>query len=148
MEGEIIVVFTGEGTAFDRTFPLDSWQVAPVGTYTQNDWREELQEGSLLDAFDNDGYWRASTVLAVKEEENDNGTVSKLFRIAFRVFTDISRMNDPRANYSGISRTFDEWLSKNSPRLAAYQSYSKEWPVPLPHYKEEACIVDTNDSSL
>mmetsp|Transcript_7871 Transcript_7871/g.15214 ORF Transcript_7871/g.15214 Transcript_7871/m.15214 type:complete len:2832 (+) Transcript_7871:1305-9800(+) len=142
----IKIAFEGEGSYFDRTLSKNSEQIAPHGTYSSDqEWRVQLTRDSLIDANDTEKLWYNSTILNIRQVENDNGGITVEARVAYRVYEPSGEKFDEIGNFRGWSSKFDEWVSIRSPRLAPYNKFARRWPIPPEQQTEEAEISDSND---
>ena len=96
------------------------WRYAPVGTYTSDyEWRQNLEEGDLIDAVDNEMDWYKSYVLKTRETqvEGEDKPVKEVY-VAYRNYTeDGHRHEKDGRKFDGWSSKYDEWRDAADPRI-------------------------------
>lgn len=137
-----------EDRNYDRQVAISSCDIAPAGTYADEEWRENIRVGTLLDAFDSYRNWYNSTVLAVREDMTSRGEKHMMLQIGYRIYEASGNKHDERGCFRGWSDRFDEWLCSRSPRLAPYNTNARLWPIPPIQFIEEKEIEDSNDYTI
>lgn len=146
LDDTLYVSFEDEGTACNRHLSRYGLEVAPAGTMTKDsEWRKDLREGNLVDAFDSESLWYNSTVLDKRAIPNDNNSLTLEVLIGFRVYELDGSKSDESGHYRGWSSKYDEWISAQSPRLARYDQMARHWPIPKVATSEEPFVDDSND---
>jgi hypothetical protein len=115
------VTFENESARFFRDYHKYSMDIAPYNTKTESeDWRFDMKEDDLIDAFDSTKVWYASTIQA-REMRTEDGRTFPYVKVGFRLFHPQGNKElDDKRKYFGWSERFDEWLSPFSPRIQRY----------------------------
>ncbi len=127
--GDVLLVSCdGESDRAVRSIPLASREIAPCGSYiVQNDWREALKKGDIVDCMDPSGAWYRSTVIEVKSffDGKADKNVTKLF-IGYRTYQEDGVKKDTAGRpYQGWSSSYDEWIKLYSLRVQQATSISR-----------------------
>jgi hypothetical protein len=97
--------------------------IAPCNTKTENEeWRFELKEDDLVDAYDSSKFWYASTIQAREMRVEEDRTFPYV-KVGFRLLHPQGNKEletDEKQNFFGWSEKFDEWMSPYSPRIQKY----------------------------
>ena len=84
--------------------------------------------GDEIDCFDKAKSWYASTILAVKENQTQDGRVFRVAEVGFRIFNENGKKapeTDGGLRYDGWSSKFDEWLPLSSPKVNKLYTQAK-----------------------
>lgn len=135
--------FAGLSDYFNRYVSRDSNEIAPLLSRSskQDQWKEVLKPGSLVDCLDTYSRWYNGTILDVRS--NASGIVE--FFVAFRVYTlNGDKQDDDGRLFTGWSSKYDEWIPKTSNRLAKFNTRASGAGV----FVDEIPVDDSDDPSI
>lgn len=144
--GELVICFENENSEVFRVLPKDSHEIAPYMTKTANeDWRDKLEKGALVDVCDTVGIWYHSTIQGSRDSVTDLGNNYHEVYVGYRIYEPDGEKSDLYGNYRGWSVKFDEWLPAGSPRIMPYDSCARKTLISQDKINEEKIVDDSND---
>ena len=129
-KGLITIGFLGRGKEHNlHKISHISEEIAPFKKFTENvSWKEELVEGSLLDACDDYGVWYKSTLVRRYFDENKvdcDGNPIEMFHIACR-YPDPEgvKIKDGVKVTGWLREDFDLHVEKTAPCIRQFSQYT------------------------
>ncbi len=105
------------------TYPLDSPQIAPLGTRAEDaQWRLQLKKGDEVDAMDRCQSWYTATVVA---PETRTEFAMPMHQIGFRQYHAEGDKEDEMGTYFGFSKQLDEHIGAFTVRLQRPHTYAR-----------------------
>lgn len=99
-------------------YRVESDQIAPLNSKTEADdlWRNQLKKGDAVDALQQSGTWRASTIIFPEERDIDT-CVMPMCKVGFRAYLSTGAREDDMGKYDGLSESLDEMVGQFSCRI-------------------------------
>ena len=126
-----------------------SADINPLETFSkEGDWKLQLKEGDLIDAYDKAKVWYPSTILSITEQTTINDRKFQIAEVAFRIYCENGEKRDTDGRtYKGWSSKFDEHISLYCPRIAKLHTHTRSDEGKYMRQYEEPVIDDTSDPS-
>jgi hypothetical protein len=151
-DSHIKVSFFNERDVYNRFLEKEqnAHELAPFKSRcTDFDWRMTIKAGDLVDACDTSHIWYNATVLNDREVQIDNNRTVKEIFIGYRIYTPQGEKVDHEGQrFVGWSSRYDEWISVNNPRVAAFGKMAKKLYMGSSSNSEDQSVDDTNDKVL
>ena len=123
VEEELIqVIFDNDSLSNSYYFWWYSPELNRYDTQSKDeDWRQDLNVGDIIDSHDGSKVWYASTIISKQVvHETDDNSYTKLL-VGFRIFDPAGeKIDDIGRRYIGWPTTFDEWINASSPRIQKF----------------------------
>ncbi|EAR94410.2 ubiquitin carboxy-terminal hydrolase (macronuclear) [Tetrahymena thermophila SB210] len=147
-DDHIFIRFLNSSKQFNRSVFRENFDIREKGSKCPDEemeWRLQLKEGDLVDCCDTSHVFYNSTVLQVKEIEDEQGYTIKQVYVGYRVYDPNGQRKDDKGKFNGWSQQYDEWFDATHPRIQKYQSQAKKLYTKASTTNQDEHIDDFND---